>query len=131
VNEVDLSTGAAVTGSAVWTCPSKFQFRIVRREDVNAIGANCTMAPDPAMPSADLLLVRNTLKVEDWYVDMTHKCIIPKQTFAQSGQSCYGQSTSIAYTMGDACDPDGPITSGSATSPTCVAFASVCTSNAN
>jgi hypothetical protein len=108
-----------------WVCPSNLQFRIVRSIDINADAANCVMAPDPETPSAELTLVRQSLRVEDWYVDMQDQCIIAKAP----GPDCYGTPGSpptVDYNLTDSCS--GTMSDTTVTNPNriCTAYASIC-----
>lgn len=122
VSEVNLDSASNRTGLGTWTCPSDLQFRIVRAEDI-ARNLNCKKVPDPATLNLSnpkhvfLQYARNSLKAEDWWIDMDGKCIIPKK----SGLSCYGSYQNVQYSMGDACNnnSDG----------ICVAYASICYRN--
>lgn len=97
-----------------WTCPESMQFRIVRAQDIAIAAANCDKTPDPPEPSADLAIVRNSLREEDWFVNMEQKCIVPKKTYG----ACYGSFEKIVYDMSKTCQPSAD--------NMCLAFASVC-----
>lgn len=115
VSELNLASTSDRTGLSTWTCPDTMKFRIARPEDVKAARVVCAMAADPAILSSDLAIVRNQLRVEDWYVDMVNRCIVPKKAPA----TCYGtQATSVQY------DITQPCTEG--VGAACVSFASVC-----
>jgi hypothetical protein len=103
--------------AGTWTCDPGMQLRIVRAEDINKTGARCRKIPDPAVLSPELRVIRNSLRAEDWYVDLVNRCIIPKK----SGPGCYGAVTDIKYNLGDACTTD-PSTGFS----NCTQFASIC-----
>jgi hypothetical protein len=135
VDESNLDSTSKLDGVGQWTCPANMQFRIVRYEDVisKVANVNCVMGPDPLSFSseqakADLMIVRNSLRQEDWYVDMTNSCIVAKK----SGNSCYGATiTSIQYKMSDACSTTGtpgtvPAVGSPVTPPRCVDFVSLC-----
>lgn len=116
VSELSLVSTADRSGLASWSCPDTMQFRIVRPDDVKANRVTCTMAPDPIILTQELSIIRNQLRVEDWYVDMTNKCIVPKKAPA----TCYGSSvTTVQYDVTQTC------TEGSNTAA-CVSFATVC-----
>lgn len=115
VNEINTVNPVDREGLGAWSCPAALQFRIIRAEDVGKPNTNCVMQPDPATPSSELSLVRNSLRSEDWYVDMANRCIIPKKT---SGRGCYGNFDTVVYNLSSACNPDA--------NTTCVSFASVC-----
>jgi hypothetical protein len=119
VTEVDLENPTNRVGLGAWSCPSSLQFRIIRPEDLAEPGANCVKKPDPSVvsPTSALGIVRNSLKTEDWYIDMTNRCIIPKRSSLES-PSCYGNIKKVTYAMGDGCVEAGE--------GICVAIASVC-----
>lgn len=115
VSELNLLNTGDRSGLSTWTCPDTMRFRIARPEDVKAGRIACAMNGDPAILSADLAIVRNQLRAEDWYVDMANRCIVPKKAPA----TCYGTSaTSVQYDITQTC------TEG--TGAACVSFASVC-----
>lgn len=124
VTETSLD-GSVLSPAPVWTCPVSMQLKIVRPEDASTVG--CVRQSDPQTASglmttdllAQLKIVRNTLKVEDWYVDIVNHCAIPKH----SGQGCYGPVTAVMYAPGDACGTDG------AGNSNCVQYASTCYRN--
>ncbi len=136
-----LNNGTAGTGT--WVCPTDLQFRIVRNGlDITqpAPGATptdgtipCARMPDPdsSVMSNDLQIARNSLRVEDWYIDMADHCIIPKNI----NGSCYGTLNYVNYDFTNTaigCDPNsssgtngnGISTPGS--NPICMAWASIC-----
>jgi hypothetical protein len=115
VSELNLISSTDRTGLGTWTCPDALRFRIVRPEDVKANLVACAMAPDPAILTQELSIVRNQIRVEDWYVDMTNRCIVPKK----STTACYGAGVKqVSYDITQSC------TEG--VDPACVSFASVC-----
>lgn len=73
-----------------WSCPTGQQFMIVRPEDVINGRASCARTVDKIRAgtndAAELAALRRVLRVEDWFVDMTRHCIVPKRT----GDYCYG-----------------------------------------
>lgn len=113
--------GTTLSPAPVWSCPTSLQLRIVRAEDAGKVAGamDCVRKTDSVPMSAELKMVRNTLKVEDWYVDLDHKCIIPKH----AGLGCYGTVTDIKYSMGDTCGTDANGNSN------CVQYASTCYRN--
>jgi hypothetical protein len=115
VTEMNLLNTTDRAGLATWTCPDTLRFRIVRPEDVKANLATCGMAPDPAVLTQDLAIIRNQLRVEDWYVDMINKCIVPKKAPA----TCYGSAVKVVqYDISQTCQEG--------VDAACVSFASVC-----
>ncbi len=118
VSEFNLLSSADRTGVTSWSCPDTMKFIIVRPEDVKAGRATCAMAPDPAIPTSELLIVRNQLRVEDWYVDMANRCIVAKKSPA----TCYGSTvTTVQYAINLACTEGG--------NPACVHYTSICYRN--
>ncbi len=115
VSEMNMLNQSDSSSLAPWVCPSSMRFRIVRKQDLAVPGANCIRAPDPDPLPSDLALVRNSFRVEDWYVDMTNLCIIPKKP----APDCYGNVQTVVYSMGAACAPGQ-------TTGACVSMASVC-----
>lgn len=114
VSESSLISPADRSGAGKWVCPNIMQFRIVRAEDVSKPEANCARVPDPAVLSPELAIVRNSLKSEDWFVDMARRCIIPKK----AGSGCYGKTETIVYNPLATCSDSG--------NPACIAMASIC-----
>jgi hypothetical protein len=85
VSEKNLETGVS-NGSSIWDCANRFM--IVRPED--AVG-RCNTGVDRyanATQQKQLEAIRRVLRVEDWFVDMTHLCVVPKRT----GDYCYGKN---------------------------------------
>jgi|GEM_PF-1479362 len=96
VNEIDLVTGQPNTAS--WDCAYNYQFMVVRPEDKAAGKVACDATVDRysnATEQAALNAIRRVLRVEDWFVDVARKCIMPKRT----GDYCYGavQGRTIMY----------------------------------
>jgi len=113
VNEVSLSTDP-LTNRSAWDCSAQLQFRIVRPQDaVAGSTANCLKKADPAVLNDTFKTIRNSLRVEDWYVDYDNKCIVSKK-----GDQCYLPTDVVSYPKGDPC-----MTNGNAT---CVAYVSIC-----
>lgn len=111
VHEVNLSQGYPGTGGQ-WDCPASMQFKIVRPEDIADAGA-CSLAVDYYSNETQrvaLEAIRRVLPVEDFYVDVVNRCVVPKAHIATESQSCYGDRTGrgdIDYTSsscsGDSC----------------------------
>lgn len=106
VAETNLET--SVSGGQ-WSCPQSLQLMIVYPEDVGLSGVNCTIQDDPATLSAELQLVRKSLPVSDWYVDLANQCIVPKRYVEGS---CYGidnrtkHTNDIEYNSTQECSAD-------------------------
>ncbi len=133
VSEIDLKSRGAPGSPAPWTCDPAMQFRILRTNllaDVQLAGCQLRN-DDPTDPK--LAIVRNSLRVEDWYVDMVNRCIIPKKL----GGGCYAASVGIpsntqmtngaynndflTYNITQSCGQPG------SNNNICVEFASICT----
>jgi hypothetical protein len=114
VKEKDLEGGRFLSNNGGWSCPTSLQYRIVRPEDAGSSAASCVKAPDPATLSTEQAYVRNMLRVEDWWVDWTNKCVMSKR----SGAGCYGTITSVQYNLSSSCST----TQASA----CVHYVSIC-----
>jgi hypothetical protein len=120
VTETSMLKGYVVPDIGTWTCPDSMRFRIVLADDTSTVG--CETKPDDYGSFPDLRIVRNTLKVEDWYVDMARKCIVPKKP--QNGASCYGNQRYVEYDLTKTCHLG--LTNNGPTLRSCVGFASVC-----
>jgi hypothetical protein len=102
-------------------------FKIVQMED--AAGAQpCNIGPDPAFQPTDPLgIARNSLRGEDWYIDMTNMCIVPKK--AGAGYGCYGPQPSVDYNLSDSSSWEQFPTANTPVNPLPVAYASICVRN--
>ena len=91
VSEINLETRGLPSRTGVWTCDPAMQFRILRSNlTADLSQAGCSLSVDnPA--DTKLSIVRNSFRVEDWYVDMVNHCLIPKKT----GAGCYNVTTGI------------------------------------
>lgn len=122
VTEIDLQTGQTV--SANWNCSTSFQFKIVRPEDVAAGRVTCFAGVDRFTSSAQqaaLNAVRRVLRVEDWYVDLVNRCVMPKGGTA-GGDLCYG-------TLGGRTIQYGVTNCSNTTTTQCPHMVSVCIRN--
>lgn len=87
VQEKDLAT-ATMANATTWDCSSTYRFMIVRPEDA---AGKCIPTVDRfsnTTQQAALEAVRRVLRVEDWFVDLTNHCVVPKRT----GDYCYGKN---------------------------------------
>ena len=132
----DLETGN-IQGSL--DCSSSLVFKIADPSDLttNAVNTDttkiyCERKPDDpnSLNASDRDLLRRarlSLRVEDWYIDWTRKCIVPKK-FGDGKNLCYGPASSavaIEYDLTKTC-----LTSPSTTANrACVALASICYRN--
>lgn len=107
VTESNLQTPSKVSGQ--WSCPQTLQLMIVYPEDVGLSGVDCTIEEDPVSPSPELQIVRNSLPVSDWYVNLARRCVVPKR---YKIGSCYGidgrtkLTNDIEYDSSKECSPD-------------------------
>ena len=129
VDYLDMETRAPQTGRM--SCPASLAFKIIDPRHLTSNASNtdttkafCETKPDNygALSSADQELLRRarlTLRVEDWYIDWSRKCIVPKK----AGTNCYGSNDiPVEYDPAKSC-----VTSPSTTSVrACAAFASIC-----
>ena len=138
VSEIDLKSRGVPSAGAQWTCDPAMQFKILRTSliaDVTLAGCQIHN-DDPA--DAKLAIVRNSLKTEDWYVDMVNRCIIPKKSGVPGGGGgCYAGSVGLpantplqnglyandflTYNISQTCYQPGT------NNNICVEFASICT----
>lgn len=117
ITEMDLSTSPPVATNALWDCPDQYKFVIVRPED-KGVRVTCNATVDRfanATEQAMLAAMRRVLRVEDWFVDVTNRCVIPKRT----GDYCYGalNGRTIQY---------GSSVCSNSTSTLCPHYVSVC-----
>lgn len=116
VEEINLMNNQP--NNASWDCSANYQFMVVRPEDKASGAVNCDATIDryaDANQQAALNAIRRVLRVEDWFVDVARKCIMPKRT----GDYCYGnvQGRQIMYGVAS-CINDG--------TRMCPHFVSVC-----
>lgn len=84
VQEVNL--GDEAQERRPWICPERLRYRIVRPEVAGASPgdpqytalATCDMADDPLTLGPELTLARRSLRAEDWWIDQSKNCIVPK-----------------------------------------------------
>lgn len=121
VEEMDMTTKKIKASD--WKCPNNFQFMIVRAADKKAGLVDCVAGADrfdPAVPSQKeaLQAIRRVLRVEDWYVDVAHKCVIPRDEV----DSCYGDigARTVQYSTTTCANTNG------AGATYCPHFVSVC-----
>jgi hypothetical protein len=121
VTETNLDNSADESNISPWSCP--LHFMIVQAADAAAVG--CDVGPDPAYqgPTDPLWIARNSLRVEDWYIDMTHMCIVHKNP--DNGNGCYGPQPFVQYDLNSTFWEYFP-TQDTAVNPLPVAFASIC-----
>ncbi len=117
-----------------WSCPSTLQLQIVQVDDNFATATPiCPIQPDDysaANPYAnDLRIIRNSLRVEDWYVYLSanKRCVVPKYNGGSS--TCYGPKSAgttkrvVEYNLSNTCRFDG---GSAANNPDCSHFVSIC-----
>jgi hypothetical protein len=134
VSEIDLKSRGVPASNSPWTCDPAMQFKILRTNlfaDTKLAG--CNMQSDDPL-DGKLAVVRKSFRVEDWYVDMANRCLIPKKL----GGGCYAATVGIPattpkqtdgtymsdyidYNIGVNCSQPG------LNKNICVEFASICT----
>lgn len=103
ITEISIDDRSTQPDLRPWVCPANMYFKIVLPEHANYKDGQgrtvtvCAMNSDPINPSAALKRVRQSLYAEDWYVDMTRRCIVPKPGHTVQG-SCYGINSSTQET---------------------------------
>lgn len=93
LQEMDLTTGQIRASN--WDCSQSYEFMIVRPEDKAAGTVICNATVDRysnTTQQAELNAIRRVLRVEDWWVDLDNRCVMPKGT----GDYCYGQAVDQA-----------------------------------
>jgi hypothetical protein len=108
-----------------WACPQMLRFKIILDEDINDPDSICRKRPDPldSEMSAELRIARNSLRHEDWWIDMENRCIISKKT-ASAG--CYGNRRYIQYNPNIRCNHSPTTNNSVETNKLCAAYASIC-----
>ncbi len=116
IEELDLATNAIKPSS--WDCSASYQFMVVRPEDKANGLVLCDATVDryaDATQQAALNAIRRVLRVEDWFVDVARRCVMPKRT----ADYCYGPLNGRAIQYGQSsCINDG--------TRMCPHFVSVC-----
>ncbi len=91
VSELNLETRGLPSHVGTWTCDPSLQFRILRSNlTADLSQAGCSLSIDN-LSDPKLVIVRNSFRVEDWYVDMVNRCLIPKKP----GYGCYASTVGI------------------------------------
>ncbi|MCB0421743.1 MAG: hypothetical protein KDD61_12155 [Bdellovibrionales bacterium] len=106
ITEIDLSTKRTVP--ATWDCSNGESFMIVRMADVGKAGtpAGCSKetGPPPQGSPQDVIdaynTIRKVLRPEDWYVDPSARCVIPRLE-----NYCYGNDAQRVINYTGTCDP--------------------------
>jgi len=130
VSDYNLVTGPNKSNGS-WTCPQTLQLRIIYPDDADNPDPNgqpetCPLVHDPAVPSSLLKIVRRSLPVSDWWVNLNRQCVVPKR---YTEGSCYGMdegqnpdvTNTPVYDIRAACSPE--------INPVCTHFVSICTRN--
>lgn len=108
VQEIDLQKRSPTEANIrPWTCDNDNSFLIIRPEDLAQARVVCTKTLDPVAPATEadrltLQALRRVLRPEDWWIDLSRRCVIPKQ----SNGNCYGRpsttsTTTVKYDGGD------------------------------
>jgi|GEM_PF-2475141 len=96
VQEVQLGE-ASTSERRTWICPQDLRYRIVSPQDASALPgdplysqiASCATNDDPITLGENLSIARRSLRAEDWWIDQTKNCIVPKPGRSGEG-ACYG-----------------------------------------
>lgn len=118
IREWDLQYSPPMATNAIWDCPDIYKFVIVRPEDKakNLVVCNATVDRYAnTTEQAMLAAIRRVLRVEDWFVDLTNRCVMPKRT----GDLCYGGAGTRRVQYGEATCANG-------TATMCPHYVSVC-----
>jgi hypothetical protein len=123
VTERNLENPSDRQGS--WECPQRLRFKIVREEDILDPDSVCRKQPDPveSAMSPELKVARNSLRYEDWWIDMDNRCIISKKT---ASEGCYGNKAYIQYNPSIRCNQSPSTNNGVETNKLCASYASIC-----
>lgn len=78
------------TPETMWSCPPEYRYVIIRPEDARANPnlcplANWTFDNPPTGREKELEILRRVVRIEDYYVNMSKRCIVPKDT----ANNCY------------------------------------------
>ncbi len=133
VSVQDLESGSS---QSILNCDASLLFKIADPSDLTTNAANtdttkiyCERKPDDpnSLSAGDRDLLRRarlSLRVEDWYIDWTRKCIVPKK-YGDGKNLCYGSASSavaVEYDLSKTCVASPSNTAVRA----CVALASIC-----
>lgn len=127
------------SAEAMWSCPPEYRYMVVRPEDASKPITGCTAAQAAANPACricdvtgwsfdnapagrerELEILRRVIRVEDYYVNMARRCIVPKDGARNTCYPTNATTLNIAY--------DGTICNDDAANGvyTCPNFVSVC-----
>lgn len=119
VTEMNLEDGSTISSN--WECSTGYQFMVVRPEDVALNPSLCPAIVDKtnnASELAALTAIRRVLRVEDWFVNVQYRCIVPKRT----GDYCYGPLNGRTIQYGSSSCVNSSTSGGTM----CPHFVSVC-----
>lgn len=124
INETDLSSPGV--GSKFWNCSRRFS--VIRAQDAAAYCPNHTydQLKDPFI-RAELEIARRHLRADQWDVNVTNRCAVPK-----GGVSCYkeeavGGAPVVEYDLTKECFRSNGSYAGAVPSSKCMHFITVCT----
>lgn len=94
IEEVNLENPSAPT--ATWNCDQKRRYTVVRPTDAST---HCPADPVAYLTSASLRreyeIVRRHLSVDEWHVNLSRRCVVPKK----QNSSCYENKYTNAGTL--------------------------------
>ncbi|MBK7959785.1 MAG: hypothetical protein IPK04_00250 [Bdellovibrionales bacterium] len=105
IQEVDLATG--VPSSAVWVCDKKLRLMIVRPADQPTM---CPKGEDLVTGArnlsgyfADLEQIRRVLPAEQWDINLTRRCVVPKDGDNYSQEKLNNKLVQVQYDSTKTC----------------------------
>lgn len=135
LQEIDLTTGTQVAGSA-WTCDATMRFIVVRPTDQAALCPKGEDSINLANGSfgnqnfyyRDLERVRRVLPADQWDVNLTRRCVVPKEGDCYSQEKINNALVPVQYDISKTCYQNLDIPYGG-TAPVniCAQFVTICT----
>lgn len=133
IQEVDLSTGQLA--SATWTCDQTMRLMIVRPADQAALCpkgedavnlANGSFA-SPSLYYRDLERIRRVLPADQWDINLTRRCVVPKDGDCYSQEKLNNVLIPVQYDISKTCFQSLDIPYSTTPVNWCAQFVSVCT----
>lgn len=136
VQEIDLESGKVVLGNTQWTCDETLRLMVVRPSDQAAF---CPRGEDrinldsgafgdiPAYYS-DLEKVRRVLPADQWDVNLTRRCVVPRDTDCYSSEKKGAKLVQVQYDPTKTCfRPTEGIAYTAVPTEICAHYVSICT----
>lgn len=109
VQEIDLET--SVTSTSTWSCNPNMRFIVVRPSDQvaicprgeDALNLQNGVIPDTAGYYADLEKVRRVLPADQWDVNLTRRCAVPKEGDCYSDEKIDTKLVRVQYDVTKTC----------------------------